>query len=38
MIGDRYEKDGLAAIGNEMDYIIVPPSKQEREKMKGLLV
>lgn len=38
MVGDRYDKDGLAAIGNRMDYIIVPPSKKEREKMKGLLV
>ena len=36
MIGDRYEKDGLAAIENKMDYIIVPASKREREKMKGL--
>lgn len=38
MVGDRYEKDGLAAIGNKMDYIIVPSSVKEREKMKGLLV
>lgn len=38
MVGDRYEKDGLAAIGNNMDYIIVPSSRKEREKMKGLLV
>lgn len=38
MVGDRYEKDGLAAIGNKMDYIIVPPAVKKREKMKGLLV
>lgn len=38
MVGDRYEKDGLAAIENKMDYIIVPPSIKEREKMKSLLV
>lgn len=38
MVGDRYEKDGLAAIGNQMDYIIVPSSIKEREKMKSLLI
>lgn len=32
MIGDRYEKDGLAAEGNQMDYIIVSSSKKERNK------
>lgn len=32
MIGDRYEKDGLAAEGNKMDYIIVSASKKERSK------
>lgn len=32
MIGDRYEKDGLAAINNDVDYIIVSSSKEEREK------
>lgn len=39
MIGDRYEKDGLAAEGNGMDYIIVSASKKERHKnhMPGLL-
>lgn len=38
MIGDRYEKDGLAAIGNSVDYMIVPSSKKEREKMKVLCI
>ncbi len=38
MIGDRYEKDGLAAIGNSVDYIIVPSSKKERGKMKALRI
>lgn len=32
MIGDRYEKDGLAAEGNKMDYIIVSASEKERSK------
>lgn len=32
MVGDRYEKDGLAAEGNKMDYIIVSASKKERSK------
>ena len=32
MIGDRYEKDGLAAEGNKMDYIIVSASKKERDE------
>ena len=32
MIGDRYEKDGLAATGNQMDYVILSASKTEREK------
>lgn len=32
MIGDRYEKDGLAAKRNNMDYIIVSASKKERNK------
>lgn len=38
MVGDRYEKDGLAAIGNQMDYLIVSSSKKEREKLKNLLI
>lgn len=38
MVGDRYEKDGLSAIGSQMDYIIVPASKKEREKLRSLLV
>lgn len=36
MVGDRYKKDGLAAIENKMDYIIVPASKKKREKMESL--
>lgn len=32
MIGDRYEKDGLAAEKNQVDYIILPSSKKERNK------
>ena len=32
MIGDRYEKDGLAAEKNKVDYIILPSSKKERNK------
>lgn len=32
MIGDRYEKDGLAATGNQMDYVILSAFKTEREK------
>ena len=31
MIGDRYEKDGEAAIANDMDYIIVSSDKKERK-------
>lgn len=33
MIGDRYEKDGLAAIANDVDYIILSSKKSEREKL-----
>lgn len=33
MVGDRYEKDGLAAISNRMDYLIVSSSKRERGKL-----
>lgn len=33
MIGDRYEKDGLAAKANNMDYIIVSSLKKERESL-----
>lgn len=33
MIGDRYEKDGLAAIANGIDYLILPSSKSERAKL-----
>lgn len=31
MIGDRYEKDGLAAIANEVDYIILEANMKKRE-------
>lgn len=30
MVGDRYEKDGLAAKGNGVDYLIVGRTKKER--------
>lgn len=30
MVGDRYEKDGLAAIANSMDYIILDSNKKKR--------
>ncbi len=36
MIGDRYEKDGLAARGNDVDYIIVSKKKKERLLLKEL--
>lgn len=36
MIGDRYEKDGLAAEGNQMDYIIVSSSPKARRKQAVL--
>ncbi len=32
MIGDRYEKDGLAAKSNQMDYVILSASCKERHK------
>lgn len=37
MIGDRYEKDGLAAKENDVDYIIVSKKKKERELLRNLL-
>ncbi|MDE7268388.1 MAG: HAD family hydrolase [Lachnospiraceae bacterium] len=33
MIGDRYEKDGLAAERNNVDYLIVDSAKRERQKL-----
>lgn len=36
MVGDRFEKDGLAAAGNKMDYIILPSSRHKRTKLKEL--
>ncbi len=33
MIGDRYEKDGIAAKENQMDYVIVSASPKERRKI-----
>lgn len=38
MIGDRYEKDGLAAEGNSVDYIIVSSSKRERRKLRDMWI
>lgn len=32
LIGDRYEKDGLAAIGNKMDYVILSASAKKRHE------
>lgn len=37
MIGDRYEKDGLAAKENDVDFIIVGRAKKEREVLKMLM-
>ena len=31
MVGDRYEKDGLAAVANQMDYIILDSNKKKRQ-------
>lgn len=36
MIGDRFEKDGLAAQKNDVDYIIVSSSKKERAKLSDI--
>ncbi len=33
MVGDRYEKDGLAAKANDVDYIIVSSSPKERKSL-----
>ncbi|MCC8139991.1 MAG: HAD family hydrolase [Lachnospiraceae bacterium] len=33
MIGDRQEKDGLAAEGNGVDYLILPYRKKERRRL-----
>jgi HAD superfamily hydrolase (TIGR01549 family) len=33
MVGDRYEKDGLAAKACNMDYIILPSSSGKRRKL-----
>lgn len=35
MIGDRYEKDGIAARGNNVDYIIMSKSRKERASISG---
>lgn len=37
MIGDRYEKDGLAAEENGIDYLILSSRKKERIQMDRLL-
>lgn len=36
MIGDRYEKDGIAAEKNGVDYVIVDSSKKERRKLRDM--
>lgn len=36
MIGDRYEKDGIAAQKNGVDYMIADSSKKERRKLKDM--
>ena len=33
MIGDRYEKDGLAAQGNDVDFVIVSKKEKERRQL-----
>lgn len=38
MIGDRYEKDGLAAQGNDVDYIIAGRNRKEREALPYFFV
>lgn len=38
MIGDRYEKDGLAAEGNGVDYMIVGKSRKERAAYRYLFM
>lgn len=38
MIGDRFEKDGEAAIANKMDFIIVSSDKKVRKELKGRLI
>lgn len=37
MIGDRYEKDGLAAKQNGVDYVILPSSKRERGRLAQMM-
>ena len=34
MVGDRYEKDGLAAKENGVDYLIVGKTKKERASIR----
>lgn len=36
MVGDRYEKDGLAAKRNGVDFIIVGKKKKDREELRTL--
>ena len=36
MIGDRYEKDGIAAERNNVDYVIVDRAKKERAKLRDM--
>lgn len=38
MVGDRYEKDGLVAIANNMDYVILDSNKKKRHVQKKELL
>lgn len=38
MIGDRYEKDGMAAISNDMDYVILDANRKKREEIEKKLL
>lgn len=38
MVGDRYEKDGLAAVANHMDFIILDANKKKRHMQERELL
>ena len=38
MVGDRYEKDGMSAAANHMDYIILDTDKTKREALESTLL
>ena len=38
MIGDRYEKDGIAAISNDIDYVILDSNQKKREAFEEKLL